>query len=80
MLNQFNLPETPGETKQERLEQVADQVLDHLPFQVKILAGNLINSFRQALHFEDFDEQIDNGLEKLKEVIDYVQYGTYPSE
>ncbi|MED3121233.1 hypothetical protein P4281_27930, partial [Bacillus thuringiensis] len=63
-----------------RLEQVADQVLENLPLPVKVLAGNSINSFRQALHFEDFDEQIDNGLEKLKEVIDYVQYGTYPSE
>lgn len=80
MLNQFKLPEIPAETKQERLEQVADQVLENLPLPVKLLAGNSIASFRQAIHFEDYDSQIDEGLEKLKDVIAYVQKGTYPGE
>lgn len=80
MLNQFSLPETPGETKQERLEQVLNMVVEKLPFQVKILAGTLIPSFRQALLSDDFENNFDEGLEKMKEVIDYVQYGTYPSE
>lgn len=75
MQNLFNLPETPGETKQERLEQVLDMVVDKLPFQAKLLAGTFLPSFRQALLSNDFDENIDGGLEKLKEVIDYVQNG-----
>lgn len=80
MLDQIKLPDHPAETKQERLEQVMDQVVDALPFQVKLLAGGLLTSFRQALLTNEFEDNIDGGLERMKEVIDYVQYGAYPSE
>lgn len=80
MLDQIQLPEHPAETKQERLEQVLNLVVDRLPFQVKILAGTFLPSFRQALLSDEFEDNIDGGLERAKEVIDYVQHGTYPSE
>ncbi|PEM55838.1 hypothetical protein CN611_13275 [Bacillus wiedmannii] len=77
MLDQIQIPNENKESKQERLQLVVDQVVDSLPTTVRLLAGSYLNSFRQVLESEqhDIDGNIDAALSRLREYIDYIQYG-----
>ncbi|AGT13367.1 hypothetical protein O144_gp08 [Bacillus phage Wip1] len=77
MLDQIKVPNENKGSKQERLQLVVDQVVDSLPTTVRLLAGSYLNSFRQVLESEqqDIDGNIDNALSRLREYIDYIQYG-----
>ncbi|PEI99651.1 hypothetical protein CN684_31190 [Bacillus wiedmannii] len=82
-LDNIQIPDHPAETKAERLQQIAEQVTQKLPLPLKILMGNMLPSFHQVLESESpevIDENIGIGMERLREVVDFVQYGDHSRE
>lgn len=80
MLDNLQIPKQQAATKTERLNLVVSQVIDQLPQTVRMLAGAYLNSFRQVLASDEVEENIDEALDKLRQVIDYVEYGADPCE
>lgn len=62
------------ETKKERLVEVANQLLSQLPIHVKYMAEPFLQSFLQLDQDID-DDTFKEALEKLRDVIDYVEHG-----
>lgn len=78
MLDNLQIPTQQASTKTERMNLVVNQLIDQLPTSVRMLAGAYLNSSLQVLDRPDFEETIDESLYKLRQVIDYVQYGADP--
>lgn len=62
------------ETKKERLVEVGNLLLSHLPIHVKFMAEPFLQSFLQLDQDID-DDTFKEALEKLRGVIDYVEHG-----
>lgn len=80
MLNKFEIPKEVATTKQERLQQVAEQVIDNIPTTYRMLMRPYLHSFLQALASSETTEHIDKALDATRDVIDYVQHGYHPGE
>lgn len=65
---------TGSRDKKERLVEVANLLLSHLPIHVKFMAEHFLQSFLQLDQDID-DDTFKEALEKLRGVIDYVEHG-----
>lgn len=69
---QMNLE--PKDTMKERLEVVAGELIQSLPLHVRFLAESYMTSFL-ALGTDIDDEKVTEALDKVKDVIRYIEEG-----